>query len=225
MHARERLNQLVELASCETPEERRTLALRLTDVLLDWPRDYPESKRESFAWLLEKVLLQLDDKTRRSVATRFVHRPDAPPGILSELYLDATRDERNVILARLAEERPFDESAPAPDESVLIRAARELPPDKFVTVLSRLLSLPAAIATRIVADASGDGLAILCKGARLSRLTHSTICTLLESSPVRVGNKLDRYEHIPPETAARMLRYWRSLSEARVAPKTAAKAA
>ncbi len=216
MSARERLTQLIDLAAGGAPEERRNLAMELAEVLQDWPQDYPAHMRASFALLLEKILAQLDGETRKVLAARFAPDPAAPLGLLNELFFDCGHELRRTILARNAQKHLSGEvTAPPIDESILVRAVREYPLETFVQTLARLLGIPLVTAGRAVADASGEGLAILCKGAQLSRATFSTIAMLTDASLDAGRRKLELYETVPEETSATMVQFWRAQRDSR----------
>jgi hypothetical protein len=195
-------------------------------VLLDWPPDYPAHMRSSFTLLLEKIAVQLDCQTRRELAARFAAAPDAPLPLLNELFFDSARETRADIVARMMQCPPDDElAAPVVDEATLIRAVRDYPPEVFVQTLARLLGIPAATAARAVADASGEGLAILCKGARLSRMSFSTIAMLTDASLESAQRKLDMYDAIADDTSIRVVQYWRAQRNARPVRASGAEAA
>ena len=206
MSARERLTRLIDFAPGGAPEERRQLAMDLAEVLLDWPADYPAHMRASFALLLEKIVVQLDCQARRELAARFAPDAAAPLTLLNELYFDSSREMRESILKRNAQSRMQDEIvSSAIDEPSLIRAAREYPSETFAQTFARLLGIPLATAVRAIADASGEGLVILCKGAHLSRATFSTIAMLTDVSLDSGQRKLELFETVPEEISARMV--------------------
>jgi len=211
MSVRERLTRLIDLAPGGEPEERRQLAMELAEVLLDWPADYPAHMRASFALLLEKIVVQLDGRARRQLAARFAPGSAVPLTLLNELYFDSGRDMREAILRRNAQASMRDEFEPLPiDEPSLIRAAREYPPGTFAQAFARLLGIPLATAARAIADVSGEGLVILCKGAHLSRTTFSTIAMLTDASLDSAQRKLELFETVPEEISARMVQFWRA---------------
>jgi len=211
MSARERLTRLIDLAPGGAPEERRQLAIELTEVLLDWPEDYPEHMRASFALLLEKIVVQLDGPSRKELAARFSPGVEAPLSLMNELYFDSGREMREAILRQNAQAAMDDEFAPLPvDEPSLIRAAREYPPETFAQTFARLLGIPLVTAARAIADASGEGLVILCKGAHLSRATFSTIAMLTDASLDSAQRKLELFEIVPEDISARMVQFWRA---------------
>jgi hypothetical protein len=210
MSARERLTQLIDLASGDAPDEHRALALELADIILDWPEDYPAHMQASFELLLEKIVTQLDCQTRKELVARVASEPAAPLALLNELFFDCGPDLREAIVARNAKENaPEDVFSTPVDEPLLLQAAREYPRETFTQTFSRLLGIPVAVAMHAFADASGEGLAILCKGAQLSRATYSTIAMLTEASLESAERKLELYETVAEEASARMLQVWR----------------
>jgi hypothetical protein len=211
MSARERLSQLIVLASSDTRAERGMLAMELADILTDWPEEYPPHMRESFTILLEKIVDQLDDHERRTLAARLAPNSTTPLTLLNGLFFDTSPDLRGAVLTRNSQERHREEIVPMPvDELYLVQAAREYPPETFVRTLARLLCIPVALAGRAMADANDEGLAILCKGARVSRTTFSTLAMLTDISLLSAERKLERYETVPEEASARMIQFWRA---------------
>jgi hypothetical protein len=166
--------------------------------------------RASFSLLLEKIVGQLDCPTRKELAARFASDPAAPLALLNELFFDCEAAARATIIARNTEAGGQAESNLSPiDEASLIQAAREYPPETFKQTFARLLGVPAAVAGRAIADTDGDGLALLCKGARLSRATYSTIAMLTDASPDLAERKLELYETVVAESSTLMLQVWR----------------
>ena len=76
--AKQRLTHLIELASTDAPETRRTLAVELCDLLIDWPPHYPAAMREPFEALLEKTVRIIDCETRRSLIAKLASREAKP---------------------------------------------------------------------------------------------------------------------------------------------------
>jgi hypothetical protein len=221
MSARERLTQLIDLASSGAPEERGKLAMELAEVLVDWPEDYPPHMRASFALLLEKIAGQLDCTARKDLAARLAPHVTVPLSLLNELFFDSSREQRDTILARNEQENSQGEVAPASiDEPSLVRAVREYPPETFVQTFARLLGISATTAGRAVSDSSGEGLTILCKGAQISRATFSTIAVLTDASLDSAERKLELYETVEEGTAAHLVQFWRARREARRIPES-----
>jgi len=211
MNAREHLAALIDRASSGAPDEHRAIALELASALCEWPADDPERMRSAYALLLEKIAPQLDRDTRKELVARLAQQPDIPLGLMSELFFDASDDIRASVLARHGEE-PANVDAITPDlnEAALIRAVRDYPPEQFGRVMAGLVGIPASTTCRIIGDGSGEGLAILCKGAGLSRVTFSTMVMLTEVSLESAQRKLEQFVPVPEGAAASMFRFWRT---------------
>lgn len=211
---RERLTRLIELASENAPEKQAALAFELCDLLVDWPQRYPQIMREPFEALLEKVLRRLDETTRRLIATRLSQHSETAVALLNECYFDVPTKARSVIL---------DRNVDAPDEAPsrvdvegearLIDAARRKTPTEFAGELAKFLSVSPAMAQSILDDASGDALAVACRGANMRRATYSALVIVARG---RSGAKADAlyerlsaFDAIPENGARRMLGHWR----------------
>lgn len=211
MDTRERLVGLMEMA--REPGNRRALALELAALLLECPPD----ARETVAQVLEKIALRLDGETRAELASRLAGEACAPLSLLGDLFFDAGEEARKTIFARIAGDASHAEAcAKAVDEAALLAAVRKYPRGTFVQVLSRMLGIPAPTAARIVVDPRGEGLAILCKGAELSRATYSTLTLLTEASAARAEQLLDAYDRVPNGTSAQLVAVWRRLGGSRI---------
>ena len=211
MSAREHLAALIDRTSSGTPDDRRAIALELASTLCDWPADYPEQLRSAYALLLEKIAPQLESDTRVELAARLSRHADIPLSLMSEFFFDTRADVRAAILARHVEERASTgANVPAVNEAALIRAVRDYPPETFGRVMAKLFGIAPSTAARIIADASGDGLAILCKGARLSRVAFSTMAMLTDASLGSAQRKLNQFDSVPEDAAACMVQCWRA---------------
>lgn len=213
-NAKERLTHLVDLAGRDTPEDRRTLVHELSELLLDWPDDYPLSMRAPFDLLLEKAVAEVNAATRTSLAERFAALPDAPVGLLNALFFDASDAVKAAILRRNAlasEARETDQPSAEIDEAGLIAAAREQGSDTLATRFARALGVDGALAKRILGETSGGALAAACKGVHLNRATYSTLALLFApqdetSKELRLG----LYDAVPQEGAENLIRFWRA---------------
>ncbi|HEY2069788.1 MAG TPA: DUF2336 domain-containing protein [Rhizomicrobium sp.] len=205
-----RLTSLVELATENAPEKRRSLCIELCDLLLDWPSTYPAQMREPFETLLEKTVRLIDRDTRSQLIARIAVAPGASLDLLNEFFFDATADLRGAILERNAEAPPADARVPV-DETALIVSARGNPRDSFGELLAQALDLPPDIAARILHDGSGEALAIAIKGAHLSRAAYSTLAMLSGGAlgPEETLARLAVYESVPERGAESLLNFWR----------------
>jgi hypothetical protein len=211
---RDRLTRLIELASENAPEKQAALAFELCDLLVDWPPRYPQIMREPFEALLEKVLRRLDETTRRLIATRLSTHSETAVALLNECYFDVPTKARSLILERNHEE-DVDEPlrVDAEGEKNLVAAARKMGPIEFVHTFAAFLGVTPVMAQSIVEDASGDALAVACRGVGLSRTTYSALAIFaagrLNADAATIYQRLAAFDTIPESGARRMLNHWR----------------
>jgi uncharacterized protein (DUF2336 family) len=210
--AKQRLTHLIELATTDAPETRRTLAVELCDLLIDWPSHYPTAMREPFEALLEKTVRIIDGETRRALIAKLASRHETPVTLLNEFYFDAPEDTRDAIVLRNA---LMDGVAAIPgrtDEAALVTAARNKPQDQFTEAFASLLGIACGTADRILHDHSGRALAVACKGAHLGRATFSALAVLSEAGVAleAARDRLSSFDSVPLTGAERLLNYWRS---------------
>jgi hypothetical protein len=227
--ARERLTNLVELASQSAPEKQRALATELCDLLIEWPADYSGAMRAPFAALLERVARGLDRATRRQLATRLAAYAETPLDLLNGFFFDLPLEQRNAILARNDEaSEPHGEiTSNAEAESSLVDALRNSDRVDAAIVLGEFLRIDSATAGNILDDRSAEALAVVCRGAHLARATYSIMALLAsERSPDALDAnyaRLGMIDAIPEAGAERLLGYWRAHRES--TPESGAKAA
>jgi hypothetical protein len=81
---------------------------------------------------------------------------------------------------------------------------------------------------RTVDTRNTEGLAIICKAARFDRTTFSAIALLIgetaKRSAQQTNEMLALYDKVTPESAQRVMRFWRVRKEAVDAPITLAQA-
>ena len=207
--AKERLGQLLGLAA-----ERRwsPLARELGDLVLYWPADWPDAMRPPVVGLFETALREADDETQILIAGRMAGKPEIPLRLMNVLYLAAAAPQRREILMRNELEGP----APAPllaDGAAILAAARNKAGD-FTGALARLTAVPRRMAAAILADTSGEALAVLCRGANLDRATFSGIALLRGAQ----GLPLAVFDTVAPKAAALLVADWRKTTAA-IAPE------
>ena len=220
--ARERLTRLIELASENAPEKQPALAFELCDLLVAWPERYPQIMREPFEALLEKVLRRLDETTRRLIATRLSGHSETAVALLNEFYFDVPTPARSVILERNHE--PADETSQSADvegEARLVEAVRRMGPVEFAATFAGFLRVSPATARSILDDATGDALAVACKGARMQRATYSALVLFatrgFDVELQTLYGRLAAFDSVPESGAGRMLAHWRRENGARAA--------
>lgn len=207
--ANERLGQLLALVA-----ERRwsPLARELCDLILYWPADWPAAMRPPVVALFETALREADDETQSVLAARMAGNGDIPLKVMNALYLAAPGPQRREILLRNEIEGP----EPAPlgaDGPAILRAARNKSGD-FTGTLARLTGLPRRVVMAILADASGEALAVMCRGLGLDRATFSSIALLRGAE----GVPLAVFDTVAPKAAAALVADWRK-SAADTAPE------
>jgi hypothetical protein len=203
---RERLNRLLDLAA-RGPVGRAALLGELADLLLDWPADYAVAMRGPFEALFEKTAREVDAATRAAIAARLDGHEELPVSLLNEFYFEAPIALRARILALNEATDGEFHGVDDVDAAALVEAARTMN-GAFADRFASALSLPPAVMTDIFADASGQSLAVACKGARLDRAAFSAIALLTSSDPSRLAH----FDAVPQAGAERLLDFWRARS-------------
>ncbi len=210
---KEHLAYLVELAGEPGAQERRELLRELGELLTAWPSDYPIEARASFAALLARVEHDVDPDNRRELALKLARCPDAPLGLLNEFFFDVPADARRNILDRDCAARPAD--SVVVDELGLITAARTRRGTEFANALAQSFGIDVLTAMEILQDTSGAGIAIACRGARLSRAAFSALVILsARGDAAQVEARLNAFDQVPEQGAATMLAFWRNQAAA-----------
>jgi hypothetical protein len=210
--AKQRLGQLLALAA-----ERRwsPLARELCDLILYWPPGWPEAMRAPVMALFETALREADDETQTVLAGRIAGDTTIPLKLLNILYLAAAAPLRREILMRNALEGP-DPAPFAVDRTALVDAARARQGD-FTSALAGLAGVSRRIAAAVLADPSGEALAVLSAGTGLDRATFSAIA-LLKAPP---SVPLTVFDTVAPKAAALIVADWRKQA-AETKPRIAA---
>ena len=222
--ARERLTNLVELASQRAPEKQRALAMELCDLLIDWPSDYSSAMRAPFEALLERVARGVDRATRRQLATRLAAYAETPLDLLNAFFFDLPLESRRAILARNdeASDMRSDIASDMAVETSLVDVLRQSDRVHAAVALGEFLRIDPATAGNILDDCSAEALAVACKGAHLARATFSAMVLLAgersPDAPDASYARLGMIESIPQAGAERLLNYWRTHRETVQAP-------
>lgn len=210
MHAKERLEHLLELAGKGHAEAPR-LAQQLCELLLDWPPAYPSPMRAPFESLLEKTVRLLDDSQRKDIASGIGSGGDLPLSILNEFFFVAPERLRSRILSRNAKVEAADDGPPLTfDATAFVIAARQKKGEAYARAFASLFGISKVAADAVLGDASGEALAIACKGAELPRAVFSSIALLTGSSdPAVQKTRLAAFEQVSVDAARNMVRFWR----------------
>lgn len=222
--AREKLTRLIELASKDSVEDRRALARELCDLLLDWPANYPANMREPFEALLEKTLRVIDKDSCDALVKRIAESADAPLDLLNEFYFGAPDELRELILLRNAHANHEATHDPEPSDldaaslgAQLVEVARTQARMEFGEALKALCGLNQTVVDRILLDATGESLAIVCKGAHLGRAAYSALAMLTGPSEQRLA----AFDAVPQAGAEHLLKFWQSRETGQVAQRVA----
>ncbi|MBV9572103.1 MAG: hypothetical protein JO056_12760 [Alphaproteobacteria bacterium] len=208
---RERLTRLADLAS-RTDVPASELTAEVANLLVDWPATYPLSMREPFEALLEKSLHELDPAARTLLAGRFASSPNMPLSVLNALIFDATPEVRQHILACNAPVTdPEGTLSALIDEHALLNSIRNEGSDP-ASGLATHFGITRATAAKIWMDASGFGLAVLCKGGNCTRAMFSALAVLAQSqaSYEETYRRLAEYDDVPVDGARALLQFWRA---------------
>ncbi len=199
--AKEQLGHLLVLVA----ERRWTqLSCELADLVLAWPEDGPEAMREPMLALFETALREADDQTQAELAPRFAGRGDIPLKVLNLLYLAAPAPLRREILLRNALEQGETPLPAAADGALILSAARNGARD-FLSAFAVGAGVPRRIAQAVLSDASGEALAVLCRGRGLDRATFSAIALLKGPRDL----PLTVFDTVAPQAAAPLVAAWR----------------
>jgi len=212
LSARERLTRLVDLASEAGISARRELTGELADLLLDWPPNYPATMREPFEALLERALRDVEPPARTLLVQRFINHSGIPLTVLNQLFFDAPHEIRTTILSRNANTPAHAGAIPHIDGALLLFAARRARPDGLAATLATWFGIKPEIAASILEDHSAHSLAILCKGAQLTRAAFSALAVL--ARPDAAGDehyrRLAVYDSVLENGARALFVFWRS---------------
>jgi len=204
--AKEQLGHLLVLVA---ERQWTPLARALSELILSWPEDYPHSMRTPMEALLETALREADDATQADLAPRFAGRSDVPLKLLNLLYLAAPAAMRREILMRNELEGVPPVGLLSADGVAILAAARHGARD-FLSAFAIGAGVPRRIAQAVLSDASGEALAVLCRGAGLDRATFSAIALLKGPRDLPLGV----FDSVAPKAAAQMVQEWRKTSTA-----------
>ena len=204
--AKERLTHLLALAG--EGSQRTALVGELADLLLDWPGDCPEAMRAPMAALLEKTARQADDGTRTKLAARLGGHGELPLDLVNEFYLAAPAPVRREILMRNELAGEAGGVAPLPNAVLLVAAARDAGAHDFTERFGYAFGIAPRIVHAILSDASGEALAVLCKGAHLDRASFSALALLKGAHGDDTQAQLAAFDTVPQRAAERLTCYW-----------------
>jgi len=131
---------------------------------------------------------------------------------IGDLFFAATREQRRLILVKLAELEPRHDAAFAAAPEVIPRletAALERRPDAFVHELQNALNISEDLARRIVLDDSGEPLMVALRTLGMRSAVVARILLFLDP---RIGQSVERvfdlaglYDQLAPHAATRLM--------------------
>lgn len=214
--AKEGLCHLLELAE-EGPARRAALIGELADLLLAWPGDWPEAMRAPVTALLERTSRESDDGARAKLAARLGGHGELPLDLVNEFYLCAPGSLRREILMRNELAGACGDTLAA-DAAFVIEAARNGTACDFAESFAAAFAIAPRTAQAILADSSGEALAVLCKGAHVERAAFSALALLNGAGEAA----LSAFDTVPQRAAERLTRYWQIHHAAPELARTAA---
>src|SRR6185312_8329925 len=165
--------------------------------------------RAPFEALFEKTARETHAAGRAAVAAKLAGHDELPVALLNEFFLEAPAPLRAEILKRNEALDADAQSRPVrADGEALVAAARRTVNGAFAETFASALSLRALLAQAILDDASGEALAVACKGAGLDRAAYSAVALMTGSAPAQLAG----YDAIPEAAAARLTKFWQERS-------------
>lgn len=163
------------------PALRTALAEEVAELLTHWPNDCPGQMRAMFETLLAKCARDVD--------------PAARARLRVQLYADPSLSAR--VLPRDTHAR------------MLVEAARD--GGDVAAALADVLGIEDAVAQTILADPSGEKLALACKAGGVERAAFSALAVTLgpPRPPQHCFALLDRFDAITAADARAALHAWR----------------
>lgn len=167
--------------------------------------------------------------------TKITEKLDSlPPEVIEKAFADAAKD----FAGELRQMKDADRKAMVYvgemarrkllNEALLHQLLRNAQIVEFIHAFARLSEIDVKTARRIVEACNTEGVAIVCRAMRFDRSTFAAIAFFLEQNAKRVGKQtqdiLELYDKVTPESAQRVMRFWRVRKEAGDNPAAIAKA-
>jgi uncharacterized protein (DUF2336 family) len=167
-----------------------------------------------------------------NLRTHIIQKIDGLPQDVLDSALSQTRDRfsKEVQQIKDADRRArvfVSETARKSElnEALLVELMRSGQTTEFAHAFARLGDIDVKTAQRIVQTRNTEGVAIVCRSARFSRATFSALALLIDPSPTRstleTQDLLALYDQVTPESAQRVMRFWKVRRDAS-APATSA---
>ncbi len=155
-----------------------------------------------------------------NLRTQIIQKIDGLPQEVLDKALTQTRDRfarevrqikesdrrARVFVSEMARKKELN-------ESLLVHLMRAGQTTEFAHAFARLADIDVKTAHRIVQTRNTEGIAIVCRSARFDRATFSALALLLDASPTRSSEAthdlLALYDQVTPESAQRVMRFWK----------------
>jgi uncharacterized protein (DUF2336 family) len=155
-----------------------------------------------------------------NLRTQIIQKIDGLPQDVLDCALNQTRDRfskevrqikeadrrARVFVTEMARKKELN-------ESLLVQLMRSGQTAEFVHAFARLGDIDVRTAQRIVQTRNTEGIAIVCRSSRFDRATFSALALLLDASPTRSSRAtqelLSLYDQVTPESAQRVMRFWK----------------
>lgn len=147
-----------------------------------------------------------------------------PPEAIAKAFADAAKEfASDVRTMKDADRKAMDFVAELArrkmlNEALLHRLVRENKVDEFVHAFAKLADIDAKTSRRIVRAANAEAVAIVCRAVRFDRATFAAIAFFLDKQARRTTQDtqalLALYDKVTPESAQRVMRFWRVRKEA-----------
>ena len=168
-----------------------------------------------------------------NLRTHIIQKIDGLPQDVLDRALNQTRDRfsKEVKQIKDADRRArvfVSETARKSElnEALLVELMRSGQTTEFAHAFARLGDIDVKTAQRIVQTRNTEGVAIVCRSARFSRATFSALALLIDPSPTRSAletqDLLALYDQVTPESAQRVMRFWKVRRDASAPSASAA---
>jgi uncharacterized protein (DUF2336 family) len=150
-----------------------------------------------------------------------------PPEVIEKAFADAAKEfagevrqvkdadrKAMVFVADMARRNLLN-------ESLLHQLLRNNQVVEFIHAFARLAEIDVKTARRIIESCNAEGVAIVCRATRFDRSTFAAIAFFLDKNPrarKETQDMLGLYDKLAPESAQRVMRFWRVRREAADGP-------
>jgi uncharacterized protein (DUF2336 family) len=165
--------------------------------------------------LMNEMFFFVSETLREHILER---NKELDPSILEAALEKARRESASAVApeATLSDAERFIDAKERLNElteGLLVQLLKSKRMSEFTVGFARLTGLDHRTARRVLADGSGQALAVACKASRFDRSTFSTFVLLLGPKTTRTADEAYRlfslYDKVTTEIAQRTIRFWR----------------